>query len=266
MLEASPTAQLKLQEKISKLGLEDLAEELGIKIPNKTDLLLESFLTNDDKCNIIKEKVKKLSSLKVPVLILGESGTGKELIAKALHGSRKGEFIAVNCSGIPNDLLESEFFGAIAGAYTSCNKNRSGLISLAENGTLFLDEIGDMPWLLQSKLLRFLQDGKYRPVGGGVEMLSNTRVVAATNQKLRGLVNDRKFREDLYYRLNKITLAIPPLRERRSDIELICNKYLKVNMLREDIFNNKLLFPGNVRELLNIIEYINIFEELPIII
>lgn len=201
-------------------------------------------------------------------LILGESGTGKELVAKALCAESDradAPFITVNCAGIPRDLMESEFFGHTANAFTGAGKARQGLFQQADGGTLFLDEIAEMPLPLQAKLLRALQDGSIRPLGQDGEETVDVRIIAATHQNLTQRVAQSEFREDLYYRLETFTVRVPPLRERRDDIELLADRFLAFSSLRQDrrirgfsLEAMKLLcrypFPGNVRELQNVIE------------
>ncbi len=202
------------------------------------------------------------------VLITGESGTGKELVANALHrlSERKEQaLVEVNCAAIPESLLESELFGYEKGAFTDAGKRKKGLVELAQNGTLFLDEIGEMPLHLQAKLLRFLEKRTFRRVGGTVDLSVNARIVAATNRDLQELVRQRRFREDLYYRLNVIPVRLPPLRDRGTDIMILAEHFLShfakrlgqpVKHLSEDVEKAFLAYswPGNVRELKNIIE------------
>jgi DNA-binding NtrC family response regulator len=200
------------------------------------------------------------------VLILGETGTGKELVARALHDhSRRKEtpFIAVNCAAIPADLLESELFGHVKGSFTGATSDRSGAFRDAENGTLFLDEIGDMPLAMQAKILRALQEQVITPVGGKPAR-TTARVIAATHQDLSKLVATKEFREDLYYRLNVVPIAIPPLRERPSDIIPLAEHFLALSASSgrsqrqlSSAAVEKLSrhgWPGNVRELRNVIE------------
>lgn len=203
------------------------------------------------------------------ILIEGESGTGKELFAKAIHSlskRQKGPMITVNCGSIPDTLLESELFGYKAGAFTDAKRDKPGRIALAENGTLFLDEIGDVSNLLQVRLLRVLQDKVYEPLGGTRSEKANVRIVAATNKNLKDLVDAGLFREDLYYRINVVKLVLPPLKERKEDIPLLTEHFIKkFNILRgKDIqgLSPEVMdilmsydFPGNIRELENIIEY-----------
>jgi PAS domain S-box-containing protein len=203
------------------------------------------------------------------VLIEGESGTGKELFAKAIHSisnRRKGPLITINCSSIPDTLLESELFGYKAGAFTDAKKDKSGRLALAEGGTLFIDEIGDISPLLQAKLLRVLQDKVYEPLGSTSSLKANVRIVAATNKNLEKLVKNGVFRDDLYYRIHVVKLLLPPLRKRKEDIPLLTEHFIrKFNRL-----NNRKIqgispealsilmshdFRGNIRELENIIEY-----------
>jgi DNA-binding NtrC family response regulator len=200
------------------------------------------------------------------VLILGETGTGKELVARALHvhSRRKDDpFIAVNCAAIPQDLLESELFGHVKGSFTGAANDRAGAFRDARNGTLFLDEIGDMPLAMQAKILRALQEQSITPVGGK-PVRSSARVIAATHRDLSKLVASGEFREDLYYRLNVVPIAIPPLRERRSDIVPLAERFLafsgSVGRSRKQLSPQAIdklctySWPGNVRELRNVIE------------
>lgn len=203
------------------------------------------------------------------VLIMGESGTGKELLARAIHNlsPRKGRpLVVVNCGALPDTLLESELFGHKAGAFTDARKDRAGRFALAEGGTIFLDEIGDVSPALQSRLLRVLQDGTYEPLGGTKMERANVRVVAATNKRLRDMVESGEFRTDLFYRINVITVEIPPLRDRKEDIPLLAEHFVeRFNRLKgRDIPGVspdalELLmrhdYPGNIRELENAVEH-----------
>jgi DNA-binding NtrC family response regulator len=196
-----------------------------------------------------------------PVLITGESGSGKELLARFIHreSGRKGQFVAVNCGALPRELFEAELFGYEKGAFTGATSSKKGLVEEAEGGTLFLDEIGELPLELQPKLLRFLQEGEFRRVGGTKTKKSTARIVAATNRDLKRLVEEGKFREDLYYRLSVLNLAVPPLRERPEDIPVLVehflkkysDKYSKAVKLTPEAFELLLSYsyPGNVREL-----------------
>lgn len=203
------------------------------------------------------------------VLITGESGSGKELVARAIHfGSERSAcpFIAVNCSAVPGNLAESELFGHTKGAFTGATANRKGCFEQAHTGTLFLDEIGDMPAEMQTKLLRVLEDGEITPVGSNTCIKVSVRVLAATNADLASKISAGTFRKDLYYRLARYTIDLPPLRERKSDIPLLVNYFLKLlssemgkNMPELTSETLKLLqdysFPGNIRELKNLIEH-----------
>jgi serine/threonine-protein kinase PknK len=209
--------------------------------------------------------VDKVARSTLPVLIQGESGTGKELIASAVHQSsaRKDKpFVTENCAAIPETLLESELFGYKRGAFTGADRERKGLFQTADKGTIFLDEIGDMSLALQSKLLRVLQDGEIRPVGGTVSVRVDVRVVSASNRMLRDLVARHQFREDLYYRLSGVTIELPPLRERGDDILVLARAFvarIAAEMKRSppDLSpaTEKVLlrhrWPGNIRELDN---------------
>jgi len=214
------------------------------------------------------QRITQVAKAEGPVLISGESGTGKDLVARAVHAESRrpdGPFLAVNCAGIPPDLMESEFFGHSAGAFSGADKARPGLFREAENGTLFLDEIGEMPIDLQAKLLRALQDGTIRPLGADREQRVDVRVVAATNVDLLERVADGRFREDLYYRLETFALDLPPLRERAEDIDLLAVQFIEQLSAARGRSAPRLApealkilkryhWPGNVRELRNAIE------------
>lgn len=214
------------------------------------------------------EQIKVIGRAQGPVLINGESGTGKELVAKALHAESDradGPFLAVNCAGIPQELLESEFFGHAAGSFTGAKKARKGLLQEANGGSLLLDEIGEMPMALQAKLLRALQDGSIRPVGQDTEEKVDVRIIAATHRDLKQKVVEGSFREDLFYRLETFALSVPPLREREEDREILAQQFLQQLAVSQGRkiqgFSDKALeiireyaFPGNVRELQNVVE------------
>ncbi|MBF0105630.1 MAG: sigma-54-dependent Fis family transcriptional regulator [Deltaproteobacteria bacterium] len=212
--------------------------------------------------------VEKVANTDSTVLVLGESGTGKELIAQAIHyNSDRSELplIPVNCSAIPEGLLETELFGYVKGAFTGAINSRPGKFEAARDGTIFLDEIGDMSHKLQVKLLRVLQEKRYEPIGSTQTMLTNARVIAATHQDLETLVEQGRFREDLFYRLNVIPVRVPSLRERICDIPLLVAHFLELyatqNKLEKPVFNDEIMnifvnykWPGNIRELENTIE------------
>ncbi len=218
---------------------------------------------------LLFDQIKRVAKAEGPVLIVGESGTGKELVARAIHeesNHSNGSFLAVNCAGVPEHLMESEFFGHQAGAFTGAGKSRQGLFSEARDGTLLLDEISEMPLFLQAKLLRTLQDGKIRPVGANQEKDTNVRILAATNRELEKEIQQAHFREDLFFRLETFTLRVPALRDRGEDIEILAGKFLQTfriqtgkNIRGFDARTMKMLerypFPGNVRELKNAVEW-----------
>ncbi len=223
--------------------------------------------------------IKKVASIDVPILILGESGTGKEIVAQAIHkrGIRKeGSFVAINCGAIPENLLESELFGHEKGAFTGAQSRVQGKVEFADQGTLFLDEIGEMPALLQVKMLRFLQDQLVQRVGGREDIPVDTRIIAATNIDIQEAMHKGDFREDLYYRLGVIAIELPPLRERGDDLELLANVFLRRYSQEFNIksrgFSAAALkwisdynWPGNVRELENKIKRAIVMAETPII-
>jgi two-component system response regulator HydG len=213
--------------------------------------------------------LERVSATTSPVLITGESGTGKELVARALHvgGPRaQAPFVAVSCAAITDTLLESELFGYVKGAFTGAVESKKGLFAEADGGTLFLDEIGEMPPGLQAKLLRALETGAVRPVGGGAERKVDVRIVAATNRDLTRAVHEKRFREDLFYRLHVIPVVLPPLRARREDIPLLVEHFVErfaeqhPDAPRREISSEalrrliELPWPGNVRELRNAVE------------
>ena len=216
--------------------------------------------------------IGRLSHSAATVLITGESGTGKELVARALHRHSpraNGPFIALNTAAIPKDLLESELFGHERGAFTGAQAMRQGRFEQAENGTLFLDEIGDMPFDLQTRLLRVLSDGQFYRVGGHSPLRANVRVIAATHQNLESRVRQGLFREDLYHRLNVIRLRLPPLRERREDIPLLTRHFLQKSARDLGVEPKRvsdaalaylatLPFPGNVRQLENLANWLTV--------
>ena len=239
---------------------------------------LDKIITQDPGLLEVKNIVTKISSSPSSVLITGESGTGKEIAAKAIHFTSNRStrpFIPVNCANIPENLFESELFGYEEGAFTGAKKRgKSGILEMANNGTVFLDEIGELPHHSQAKLLRFLQDGVIQRLGSITNIPLNVRIIAATNQDLELPMSEGKFREDLFYRLNVIPIHLPPLRERKSDIPLLIEHFIKAmnSRLSKKITGiDKLAleammdysWPGNVRELENSIEYAMNMEETP---
>jgi transcriptional regulator with PAS, ATPase and Fis domain len=216
----------------------------------------------------LKAMIDRAAPAGSSVLIEGESGTGKELVAAALHrGSSRarGPFVPVNCGAIPGELLESEFFGHLRGAFTGAHADTPGLFRTAHGGTIFLDEITELPAALQSKLLRVLQENEVRPVGGTKTYALDVRVVAATNRPLEAALREGRLRQDLYYRVNVVRLVVPPLRERRSDVPVLVQHFIRqfngrFNRHVQGIAPDAMAalgaydFPGNVRELENLIE------------
>ena len=245
-----------------------VAENAALREQVAGRVRMAQLLGRSKPMQLLFELIGKIASARTNVLITGESGTGKELVARALHteGSRAGgAFVAVNCGAIPDELMESELFGHVKGAFTGAVSDRSGLFREAHGGTLFLDEIGELSLGLQVKLLRALQEKRVKPVGGTGELEVDVRVVAATNRELEAEVARGAFRQDLYYRLNVIELRLPPLRQRAEDVPLLVDHFLRrfardqgkalstlspAAMKRLEIYD----FPGNVRELENIIE------------
>ena len=232
--------------------------------PEQASRLLGSSAAMD----ALRETIGKVARSQAPVYIMGESGTGKELVARTIHeqGARaSGPFVPVNCGAIPAELMESEFFGHKKGSFTGAHADKTGLFQAAEGGTLFLDEIAELPLPMQVKLLRAIQEKSVRPVGAQNEVAVDVRILSATHKNLAGLVDDGRFRHDLYYRINVIELRVPPLRERREDLPLLADAVLARlataqhrprPQLHADAVEAlaRYNFPGNVRELENILE------------
>ncbi len=244
-------------------------ENIQLKQQVEEKYAFSNIIARSPQMERIFNVIEKVKDYKTTVLVTGESGTGKELVSRALHFNsirRHAPFVAVNCGGIPENLLESELFGHVKGAFTDAVRSKKGLFEEAQGGTLFLDEIGELPLSLQVKLLRVLQEHEIRPVGDNKTIKVDVRIVAATARDLGELVRQGKFREDLYYRINVLTIVIPPLRERKEDIRLLIDHFIKkynkvikpkkvVGVSPEAmqvLMNYK--WPGNVRELENIIE------------
>ena len=240
------------------------AENLRLHEIDKGEFL-PGLITRDPKMLKICSTLEKVSNTRATVLLLGESGTGKELFARGLHQlspRRDQRFVAINCAAIPENLLESELFGYEKGAFTGANRQTPGKVELANRGTLFLDEVGDLPFSLQAKLLRFLQSRTIERIGGRTEIEVDIRIVCATHQNLKELIEAGKFREDLYYRLAEIVQIIPPLRERTGDASLLAHAFAnrfsrefqrgKVSILPEAMDAiEQYKWPGNIRELEN---------------
>jgi two-component system, NtrC family, response regulator PilR len=229
---------------------------------------LDNFIGSSPVIEKLKGTIRTVAPTASTVLIYGESGTGKELVARAVHScsTRASEpFVSINCGAFPETLLESELFGYVKGAFTGASQNKRGLFEVASGGTIFLDEIGEMSVSMQVKLLRVLQERTIRPVGGTQETPVDVRVIAATNRDLREMVANGTFREDLYYRVSVIPIQVPALRERREDVELLANHFLKkystgaqksiLRILQDSLDALKIFeWPGNVRQLENTIE------------
>ncbi|MDI1475158.1 sigma-54 dependent transcriptional regulator [Polyangium sp. y55x31] len=226
------------------------------------------LLGTSDAIAAVRERITRVAPADATVLLLGESGTGKELAARSLHAlsARKGRpFIAVNCGALPAELLESELFGHVRGAFTGANRDKDGLFAAARGGTLLLDEIGEAPAPVQVKLLRVLQEKRFSKVGSATEEDADVRIVAATNRDLRAEVAAGRFREDLFYRLHVVPIVMPPLRERKDDIPLLAELFLRRSAARyglpEPYLSSEVMrvllahsWPGNVRELANVME------------
>jgi two-component system response regulator PilR (NtrC family) len=258
--------KLIIQKSLYKRSIETENIKLKSRLTDKEKF--ENIVGKNHKMLRIFDLIDTVSQTDSTVLITGESGTGKELIARALHNKSPRsdkEFVSVNCGALPENLLESELFGHIKGAFTDAYKDKTGLFLQAHNGTLFLDEIGEMSQKMQVKLLRAIQERMIRRVGSGEEIEVDVRIIAATNKDLAGGMQDGEFRSDLYYRLNVISINVPPLRDRRDDIPLLLNYFLgfynkrfhrHIEGFEKDILDLFLRYswPGNIRELENFVE------------
>jgi DNA-binding NtrC family response regulator len=250
-------------------------KQAAVKIKEKVAFHFENIIGNSPRIQEAVAIARKIAPTESNVLLLGETGTGKEVFANAIHAASKRAahpFIAINCSAFPRELLESELFGHKAGAFTHATKDKKGLVELADRGTLFLDEIGDMNIELQAKILRVIENGEFIKVGDEKTSRVNVRVIAATNKDLKKEIEHSHFREDLYYRLNVFSIALPPLRERSDDIPLLAKAFLSTFAARENkpgltISKQALAllqsysWPGNIRELRNVMERAAILAE-----
>src|SRR3954468_14424697 len=239
------------------------------KLPNGTD-----FIGQSSEMKRVFSVIDKLSRVETAVLIRGESGTGKELVAQALHYNsprKDNRFVTINCSAVPETLIESEFFGHEKGAFTGADSRKIGKFQYADGGTLFLDEIGDISAGMQVKLLRALQEKKFTPVGANREVEVNVRIVAATNRHLEEMIKKGEFREDLFYRLNVLPINLPPLRERKNDIEVLASYFIErfnqqhrkaITCIAPEAMEliKAHSWPGNIRELENVIEHAFVIE------
>jgi len=260
---ASGTLLLALERAFERRALEEENRRLRSAVERTASF--GELVGKSSAMNEIYSLLRKISANRSNVLITGESGTGKEVVARTIHvtGTRADKpFVPINCTAMPEGLLESELFGHVRGAFTGAHTAKKGLFETAQGGTLFLDEIGDMPPALQGKLLRVLQDREVRPVGGTQATKVDVRIIAATNQDLETAIEEGRFRNDLYYRLNVIPIRIPPLRERREDIPLLAEAFLRKHAGGDryrftEPATRKLMqapWPGNARELENCIE------------
>ena len=251
------------------INYQKLNEEVGsLKAALSERFQFSNIIARSKKMQDIFQRIQDTAGADVSILILGESGTGKELIAKAIHYNSlrcNKPLVIVNCAALPEELLESEIFGHEKGAFTGADRRRIGKAEEAHEGTLFLDEIGDLSLKTQPKLLRFLQDGKIERLGSNTSIQLDVRVIAATNQDIESALEEGTFRKDLYYRLNTLTIGIPPLRERKEDIPLLADHFLsmyskahkkKVTSISHEVMEQFINYswPGNVRELEKVIE------------
>ena len=254
----------------------DLVKEIqNLKENVKKEYSFDNIISADGKMQDVFKLVSKVLDNDITVLIYGESGTGKELIARAIHynGRRKDKpFVVVNCASIPRELLESELFGHEKGSFTGAHQRKLGKFELAKDGTIFLDEVGELEMLLQAKLLRVIQQKEFERVGGTELIKTNVRIISATNRDLKHAVEEKQFREDLFYRLNSFPISIPPIRQRRADILVLAEYFLEEfnKKLQRNVkgFTKKALkliyeydWPGNVREMENTIERCLIISE-----
>lgn len=259
---------LKASQEVKRLKNQLEAENVYLQNEIKIDHNFEEIISNSKEFNEVLNQVQQVASTEASVLILGETGTGKELLARAVHNISKRRhrpLVKVNCATLPANLIESELFGHEKGAFTGAHSRKIGRFELANKGTLFLDEIGDLPLELQTKLLRVLQEGEFERLGSSQTTKVDVRIIAATNVNLEEAIDEKKFRSDLYYRLNVFPITIPPLRKRRDDIPVLVNHFVKKYALKNGknirVVPQRTLnalkaynWPGNIRELENIIE------------
>jgi two-component system response regulator AtoC len=258
--------EVAFQKALEKRALRKEVEELRGRVRSEAELLL--LCGDDPKMKEVREIIEQVADTDITVLVRGESGTGKELVARALHrlsGRSDRPFVKVNCAALPSELLESELFGFEKGAFTGAQRRKLGKFEYANHGTIFLDEISEMHPALQAKLLQVLQDGEFSRLGGESDVRVDTRVIAATNRNLESAVADGSFREDLFYRLNVVTVQLPPLRDRRDAIPLLVDHFLNLynRQYGKDVkqLSARTLevflpyhWPGNVRELENMVK------------
>jgi len=255
-------------ERLAVVVMEDITELSTLRARLKTEHSFAGIISQDDRMLELFETIKEIADVNIPVLIQGESGTGKELVASAIHneGERSSEpFVPVNCGALPEGLLESELFGHVKGAFTGAVKEKKGRFELAHRGTLFLDEIGDMPKSVQVKLLRVLQEGTFERVGGEQTLYADVRLISAANRDLKKEVSNGNFRDDLFYRVNVVPVFLPPLRERKQDIPLLVEHFLKTagdqgqrsGGISKDAMAIMIDYrwPGNIRELQSAIRF-----------
>ncbi len=254
--------KLTIKKALRFSGLTEENKRLKSALSDRADF--RTIVGSSKEMEKVFDVIRKVADTEAAILITGESGTGKELVARSIHANssrRDAPFVAINCAAIPRDLLESELFGHVKGAFTGAVRDKSGKFQLAEGGTLFLDEVGELPLELQPKLLRALQEKEVEPVGGTKVQKLDVRVVSATNLDVDKAIADGTFREDLYYRLSVIPVHLPPLRDRRKDIPLLiryfCSKHGSEKIAFDDDALHTLVmypWPGNVRELENTVE------------
>ncbi|MEQ1573852.1 MAG: sigma-54 dependent transcriptional regulator [Vicinamibacterales bacterium] len=270
--------RLKVSQHLEARRIRD--ENVLLKRALKTRHEFSSMIGRSGPMLEVFKMVETIAQTSSTVLVTGESGTGKDLVARAIHYNstrRDQPFVALNCGAVPETLLESELFGHMRGAFTGADANKKGLIEAAERGTIFLDEIGEMNAAMQVKLLRVLQERRFRPLGGTAEVLADIRVIAATNQDLQKMVGEGRFREDLFYRIHVIPVQLPPLRDRREDIALLAEHFLEKysalmdkqvrSISRESMaLLEAYTWPGNVRELENVIERSVALEQTPAVL
>lgn len=270
------------EELLALLDKAVTAHTLISSIAASAPVLMEGgkkIIGNSGQMQKVFNIIQRLAKVETPVLIRGASGTGKELVAKAIHfnsGRKDEKFVAINCSAIPENLFESELFGHEKGSFTGADQRKIGKFQFAEGGTLFLDEVGDMPQLMQVKILRVLQEKLFTPVGSNREFASNVRIIAATNRPLEEMIKTGAFREDLFYRLNVVPIFLPSLCERRGDIDNMVNNFIKkfnqahskrITGIAADAMSvlKKYDWPGNIRELENVIEHAFVLENTNVI-